>query len=265
MTFHDLAALALPRLSDPLFLGVGIATTLLIGFSKGAFGGGLAILGVPLLSLVMDAPSAAIVVAPLVSLMDMVTLRSFGRATWSVPDLSRLLPGLLLGIGIGWAVFESVRPSVITLLIACITLGFTLHWFLRGRHAPPRQEAPDTPLALIAGTASGFTTFVAHAGGPPIAIYLLRRGLGKSAYTGTTTAFFTLGNLIKLVPYLMLGWARPQTLADALVLAPAVPFGVLAGVFLHRRLEQHRLFFWCYLLLFAAALKMVADALGLMR
>jgi uncharacterized protein len=39
--------------SDPAFCLIGLPTVFLIALSKGAFGGGLAILGIPLLSLVM--------------------------------------------------------------------------------------------------------------------------------------------------------------------------------------------------------------------
>jgi uncharacterized membrane protein YfcA len=69
--------------SDPALYLVGLPTVFLIGMSKGAFGGGLAILGVPLLSLVMSPLDAAITVAPLVSFMDIFAIGSFGPQTWS--------------------------------------------------------------------------------------------------------------------------------------------------------------------------------------
>ena len=53
---------------DPWFLFVGWATVLVISLGKGAFGGGLAMLGVPLMSLVMSPVEAAILIAPLVAL-----------------------------------------------------------------------------------------------------------------------------------------------------------------------------------------------------
>jgi hypothetical protein len=168
---------------------------------------------------------------------------------------------LVVGIALGYLFFTRVDPNLVAVAIATITLAFTADWFLRGRKAPPRKLPVAPPLALVAGAASGFTTFVAHAGGPPIAIYLLRRGLHKSVYAGTTIAIFTLGNAIKLVPYGLLAYARPSTIWAALALAPAVPFGVWAGKYLHDRLEQHRLFFWCYLLLIVAAGKLLFDGL----
>lgn len=252
--------------SDPLFYLVGWATTLLIAIGKGAFGGGLAILGIPLLALVTDPLSAAIIVAMLVAAMDLFALQSFGRATWSKPDLIWLLPGLLAGIGIGYLVFRLVDARIVTLIIGLTTLGFTAHWFAKGRLAAPGASPVRRGLALIAGTASGFTTFVAHAGGPPVAMYLLARGLSKTLLVGTTVAFFTLGNWLKLPPYLALGIDRPEALWAALALAPAAPVGVWLGRIVHERLEQRTLFFWCYVLLGIAALKLVGDAtLALLR
>jgi len=247
--------------SSPLFYLVGLGATGLVAFGKGAFGGGLAILGIPLLALVVDPLDAAIMVAVLVAAMDMVALKAFGRANMSWPDLRFLLPGLLVGVCLGWAVFTIVDPRIVTLGIGLVTLVFTAQWFAKGRNAAPGAMAPSLPLGLLAGTVSGFTTFIAHAGGPPVAMYLLRRGVAKSVFAGTTVAFFTLGNLLKLPPYLWLGLKQPHTLWAALALVPAVPLGVWIGKSLHDRVDQKTLFFGCYLLLAIAALKLTADAL----
>ena len=50
---------------------------------KGAFGGGLAIIGVPVMALVIDPITAAIIFAPLVVFMDLFALRAFPPSTWS--------------------------------------------------------------------------------------------------------------------------------------------------------------------------------------
>ena len=244
----------------PFFL-VGTLTILAISVGKGAFGGGLVILGVPLLSLVIDPIDAAILLAPLVAFMDLFALNAFGRSTWSKPDLAWLLPGLGVGVALGTAVIALVDPRWVTLLIAAVSLGFGAHYFLRGRLALPGMRPVAPTLALLAGTTSGFTTFVAHAGGPPLTVYLLRRGLDKGRFAGTSVAFFTLANLLKLPPYLALGSGRPGLFLAALTLAPAVPLGVWLGKRLHDRLPQERLYFWCYVLLTGAAAKLMIDAL----
>ena len=252
--------------TEPLFYIVGWATTLLIAIGKSAFGGGLAILGIPLLAIVTEPLDAAIMVAMLVSLMDILALRNFGISTWSKPDLIWLLPGLVIGIGIGYLVFVRIDPRIVTLLIGVTTLAFTLQWFLKGRLAAPGARPVSRPLALLAGTASGFTTFVAHAGGPPVAMYLLARGLPKHILVGTTIALFTLANWLKLPPYFALGLQHHEALWGSLVLAPAVPLGIWLGRIVHDRLGQKTLFVWCYGLLAVAATKLTIDAaLALLR
>jgi uncharacterized membrane protein YfcA len=254
---------ALPAFAgDPAFWLIGGSTIFLIAASKGAFGGGAASLGVPLLSFIVDPIAAAIIVAPLVSLMDMFTLRTFGPSTWSKPDLRHLLPGLVLGIACGWLFFEHINPHVVALAIGLISLSFALHWFWKRR---ARQEVPAIPVApkfaLLAGTASGFTTFVAHAGGPPVAMYLIRRQLDKARFVGTTTAFFTIGNLIKLGPYGLMIAARPDCAAAVLLFAPIVPVGVWLGLRLHRHLSYNAIMLTMNLVLVVGGGRLIWQAL----
>jgi len=245
---------------DPIFYLVALPTIFVVAVGKGAFGGGLAMLGVPMLSLVMAPIEAAIVVALLVSLMDVFALGSFGPRTWSKPDLAWLLPGVGLGITLGYIFFTLLDPRIVAAAIGLITLTFSAEWFLR-KGEVSRKDLPVVPgFAVAVGTLAGFTSFVAQAGGPPVALYLLRRGLNKTVYAGTQLALFTLSNFLRLFPYGILAAARPETLWSALALAPAVPLGVLAGKYLHDRLNQRRLYFWCYLLLAAAAAKLLFDA-----
>jgi uncharacterized protein len=245
---------------DPWFYAVGFFTTFLMAAAKGAFGGGLAITGIPLLSLVTDPISAAIIVAPLVAFMDLFAVRAFPPSTWSKPDLSWLSLGLLMGLALGWAFFTAVDTRIVILVIALVTLGFTLRWFLKDRIDPPPPHGVQPARAVGLAVLSGFTTFIAHAGGPPIAMYLLGRRLDKAVYAGTTVAIFMLGNVIKLGPFVLLGLERPQTLAAAVALSPIVPFGVWAGKALHDRMDQQRLYIWCYGLLAVTGLKLLFDA-----
>jgi hypothetical protein len=75
---------------------VAFAGVFLICFMKGAFGGGFSIVGIPLLSIVMDPVTAGGLLAPLFIAMDLFALRYWKPSTWSKPDLVLLLPGLVI-------------------------------------------------------------------------------------------------------------------------------------------------------------------------
>ena len=240
----------------PTLLLLALAAVFLIAFMKGAFGGGFAIVGIPLLSLAMDPLQAGALLAPLFVAMDLCALVYWKPSTWSKPDLVALLPGLAVGIGLGFLLLRFANPHFVAIAMAAVTLGFTGLWFVGGGvvHVRPRSLA----TGAIAGSASGITTMVAHSGGPPVAMYLLPLGLSKALYAGTTSIFFTVGNLLKAGPWLVV--AQPDWTLMALCL-PACPLGVWAGWRLHERLDQRQLYRACYALLTVTAIKLLWDGL----
>ena len=94
---------------------VAFAGVFLICFMKGAFGGGFSIVGIPLLSIVMDPVTAGGLLAPLFIAMDLFALRYWKPSTWSKPDLVLLLPGLVIGIGLGYLLFRFLDHRAIAI------------------------------------------------------------------------------------------------------------------------------------------------------
>ncbi|RXT56387.1 permease [Bosea sp. Tri-44] len=236
---------------------VAFAGVLLISFMKGAFGGGFAIVGIPLLSTVMDPITAGGLLAPLFIAMDLYALRYWKASTWSKPDLKPLVPGLIAGIGVGYLVFRFLDHRAIAIVMAVITLIFVGLWLLRGGEVTVRPRS--TPKAVAAGFTSGVTTMVAHSGGPPLAMYLLPLGLGKELYAGTTSMFFTVGNLLKAAPWLLLVQPSGQIWALMAICLPAIPAGIWLGWRLHGALDQRQVYRACYGLLVVTALKLLWD------
>ena len=254
-----IASPAAPELTAATIL-VAFAGVFLICFMKGAFGGGFSIVGIPLLSIVMDPVTAGGLLAPLFVAMDLFALRYWKPSTWSKPDLVRLLPGLVIGIGLGYLLFRVLDHRAIAIMMAAITLIFVGLWLVGGAKVTIRPRS--SPKAVAAGLASGISTMVAHSGGPPLAMYLLPLGLSKDVYAGTTSLFFTVGNATKAVPWLLL--VKPAgndwTLMAACLLA--IPTGVWLGWRLHGRLDQRQLYRACYGLLVVTALKLLWDGVS---
>jgi uncharacterized protein len=239
---------------------VAFAGVFLICFMKGAFGGGFSIVGIPLLSIVMDPVTAGGLLAPLFIAMDLFALHYWKPSTWSKPDLVLLLPGLLIGIGFGYLLFRFLDHRAISIVMAVTTLAFVGLWLVAG--AEVAIQPRSTPKAIGAGLASGVTTMVAHSGGPPLAMYLLPLGLSKDIYAGTTSLFFTVGNATKAVPWLLL--VRPSAgVWELMALCLfAIPGGVWLGWRLHGALDQRQIYRVCYGLLLVTALKLLWDGVS---
>jgi uncharacterized membrane protein YfcA len=239
---------------------VSFTGVFLIAFMKGAFGGGFSIIGIPLLSVVMDPVTAGGLLAPLFVAMDLFALRYWKPSTWSKPDLALLVPGLVVGIGLGYLLLRILDHRAIAILMALTTLVFIGLWLVGGAKVTVRPRS--APKAVAASLASGISTMVAHSGGPPLAMYLLPLGLTKEVYAGTTSLYFTVGNAIKSVPWLLLMNPTSDVWIVMAACLPAIPAGVWLGWRLHARLDQRQLYRACYGLLFVVALKLLWDGVS---
>lgn len=219
-------------LTDPLFYLVSIPAVLLYGIAKGGFGGAVAVLSVPMMALVMSPTQAAAILLPILVVMDILVVKTY----WGVFDrqaLRLLLPGAVVGIGVGYYTADSMNDDHMRILIGVLSLFFGIQSLIR-QHSRPKSEHE-----VVAGTAfgalAGFTSFSIHAGGPPFAMYLMPRKLTPLLYAGTAGIFFAVVNAIKLIPYTLLGQFTMDNLVYSLLLVPLAPLGVMLGHYLVKR------------------------------
>lgn len=219
-------------LTDLSFYAVSVPAVLLYGIAKGGFGGAIAILAVPLMSLVMAPTRAAAILLPILVLMDFVVVYSY-RGNFDQRALKLLLPGALLGVVAGWLFADIMDEAVTRVLVGTVAIVFGLQFFLSLRSA--QSSAHSAVPATFFGAVAGFTSFSIHAGGPPFAMYLMPKRLPPVVYAGTAGVFFLVVNLAKLPAYYALDLFASENLLLALVLMPIAPLGVLFGRFLVRR------------------------------
>ena len=218
-----------------LFL-LGVPAVLLTGISKGGFGGALGGIAVPLLALMMSPTQAAAIMLPILCMADITGLRRF-YGKWDLRNLKIMLPGALVGVLIGTLSFGLLSERLIGLLIGGIAIVFFLLNVLNAAATQAPSSRGVAKGSLLSGIA-GFTSFVAHAGGPPIMMYLLPQQLDKVRYVATVNCFFLLTNAVKLVPYALLGQFTATSLTASLALAPIVVLGVWLGIWLQNRVNH---------------------------
>jgi len=185
-------------LLDPWFYAAAIPAVILVGLSKGGFGGAVGFVGVPLMALTMPPVQAAAILLPILCLMDIVSVWTW----WGVYDrkmLVDMMPGAVIGIGIGWLTAALVTEEAVRLIVGAVAIIFVLRWlYLQFRHGADHAAEPNRVAAAIWGTVAGFTSFVAHVGGPPFQVYALPIRLDPKVLSGTAAIFFAATNALKL-------------------------------------------------------------------
>ena len=244
------------------FYLLAIPALLIVGISKGGFGGGLGLVAVPMMSLVISPVTAAAIMLPILCLMDIFALRGF-KGRYDRAILLSLLPGSLAGMLIGAFSFHLLTEQSIKLIISVLTLLFCADAMRKAiRRTPVVTKPPNAIRAGFWSFLAGFASFSVHSGGPPLNLYLLPLRLEKSLYVATTIAFFTFINITKIVPYASLGLFTKETLYTALVLAPIAPVGIWLGVWMHHRIEDKVFYRICYAFLFITGIKLGYDAIS---
>jgi uncharacterized membrane protein YfcA len=245
--------------ADPWFYAVAVPAVLLTGLAKSGFAAGFGALAVPLMALVVPVPQAAAIMLPLLAVMDATGLQQL----WRHRDralVRRIAPWGLAGIALGWAGFGLFSVQAVSAIVGALTLLFLAQRLLFKPRATAAHRSPW--LARAAATAGGFTSFIAHAGGPPLSAWALPLKLPPLVLSATLGVFFAVVNLAKWVPYGLLGLIDVRNMATALVLMPLAPLGVWLGVRLTGRVSQAAFYRLAYSGMGLAGAKLLWDGLG---
>lgn len=210
----------------------------LVGFAKTAIGG-VASVSVAIFAAVLPARASTGALLPLLIAGDLFALAAYRKhADW--PALVRLFPSVALGV-VGGAYFvDHVNDVVMRRTIGVVLFVLAgLHLLTRSRDAePPPSGHPHRMLALAYGSAAGFTTMVANAGGPVMSLYLLAMRKTKLGFLGTAAWFFFLVNCFKVPFSVGLGLLTWESLGLNALLVPGVVVGAILGKRLIKRIDQ---------------------------
>ena len=246
----------LPLITDWQFYAAAIPAVLLLGLSKSGFGAGLGSLAVPMMALAVTVPEAAAILMPILFVTDVMSLSVF-RGQWDGKLLRFLLPMGLLGTVIGTLSFKLLDARLVAGIVGVCTLAFLAQRLL----FPPRADRapPSRWVGAVLTTASGFTSFIAHSGGPAFNAYMIPLRLQPMAFAATSSVYFFTMNLAKWVPYGWLGLLDLRNMATSLALLPFAPIGVLLGVRLTQRMRPTLFYRLILVGMFLTGVKLVWD------
>lgn len=245
---------------DFTFFALAIPAVLFAGISKGGFGSGAAFAATPLLTLILEPAQAVAVMLPLLVIIDFTALKPYWKK-WDPKTARILIIGTTPGAFLGAALITVANPDMLRFLIGALAVGFVTYQVGQRRGWVRVSEKPMSDGAgLLFSVGAGFTSFIAHAGGPVAAIYMLSRPLTKLEFQASTVIAFWVNNILKLTLYLMLGLLTAQVWLADLYLVPFAIIGTYVGVYLHRVVPEGLFFTLIYVFLSIAGTKLIFDA-----
>lgn len=247
-------------LADPATLLLAALAVAILGLAKGGFAG-LGALATPLMALALPPATAAAILLPVLLVQDVVSVWSY-RHSWSGWIIGWMLPGALLGVVLASVFAASVPEAGVLMVLGLITLLFGIYrlWAERGGRIVAASNSPGWVGSLF-GVACGFTSQIAHAGGPPFQMWVTPRKLPHETFVGTSSITFAAINWMKVPSYMALGSFNREVLTAAVLLMPLAIAATFGGVWLVRRLDSQRFYTLVYLLMIALGARLVWQGL----
>ena len=237
-----------------LFASFGV---IIFGLSKGGFPGPISMLAVPIMSFAMSPLKAAGILLPLLLVMDVIALYLYWNK-WDIKLLKIIVPSSIIGIVIGTITFQYTSENQIRVLVGIISILFVIISIYQKNSS---FLNPTNSKGVFWSGAAGYTSFLIHAGNPPINFYVLPLKLDKLTYLGTMTMTFFIINLVKLFPYYYLDLLAPSNLRVSLLLFPLAILSVLFGFYIQKFISERLFFNIVYMLLFVSGFKLIFDAI----
>ena len=221
-----------------LQLWILAAGAVIIGINKTAIPA-LGALVVVMFTQFFDAATASAAVLPLLCVGDVLAVIWYRRqANWKF--VLNLLPWAFAGLILGMLVVRGItNTNILGIAIAVIILAVQALSLTRGKIQNKIDSwRGSVGMAAVFGILAGFTTQVANAAGPVMAIYLVLMKFSKEEYIGSAAWYFLILNWIKLPLFALDGrltWAVLRMVPGMVIF---LILGSAIGILLLKNLSQ---------------------------
>jgi uncharacterized membrane protein YfcA len=209
----------------------------LVGMSKGGLGATLSAVTVPIMALVLPIKDVIGMMPPVLMLADVLAVGVHWKK-WDNRMVLLLIPASLIGVTVGTLFLANAPARLIRIMLGVIVMLFAVYKLFEKRIFKKATYSPRNWHGLLAGSTAGFTSSVAHTGGPPVAIYLLLQNVQPRVFAATSAIFFLILNYIKVPFYYVADIFNFDLLQQLLWLLPMVPVGVWAGKWVVARVSK---------------------------
>lgn len=213
-----------------LVLGLTISIIFVAALIRSAVGFGDALLAMPLLTLVLDLPTAT----PLVAWMSATIAPMILLNTWRIVDIRaawRLILASLLGIPIGLLFLREAPAFIVKTILGILLIGYGLYGLVRPTLPVLTSENWSYCFGFLAGMLGG----AYNTNGPPIVIYGALRQWPPAHFRATLQCYFLATGFSILVSHGLSGFWTPRVFT---LYAYSLP-GIVLGIILGGKINQH--------------------------
>jgi uncharacterized membrane protein YfcA len=220
-----------------VFYAVAGLVAFLVGLSKGGLGGSLGALATPLMALVLPAEPVIGLVLPILMFADIFAV-ALHWGHWKRRLILMLIPGAIIGVTVGTYLITSAPTGTLRRALGVIVLLFVVYKVFEKRILKAITYESRVWQGVLAGTITGFSSSLAHIGGPPVSIYLLLEDVTPRVFIATSALFFFILNWIKVPYYIYADLFNLHRLWQIAFLMPLVPVGVWVGKWAANKVDK---------------------------
>ena len=238
-----------------LFFICAVPAIIIFGIAKSGLGGSIALISIPLMTVVMPINQALAIILPILILSDFTAVYKF-RKEFDLGTLKLLVPFAAVGIFVGSVTFSYFSEDMLKFIVGLMGFLFSAHYFLlkKNKFIPNKKSFFKGSICSVI---AGFTSFSVHAGGTPTSIYLLPLRMKKEIYIGTRVIFFTFVNLIKFPFYIGLSMITLESFKQSMMLFPLSVVGILIGYQILKYVEENLFYNIIYALILITSSRLV--------
>ena len=226
-----------------------------VGLSRGGLGGGFGLAAAVIAAQILEPIRAAAFLLPLLIISDPLSVWIY-RKNIHWESLRVLLPGVIVGITLTYFLINYISNTAVSLTVGFLAIILVLDSFFNKLIKRPKKIIHPL-LGTFLGVVGGFSSFIIHSGLPPIAMYLFPLSLSRQTFMGTVAVFFGITNIIKLIPYFILGLFDKEILRLTICFIPITFFGIFIGKLINNKISDKIFFSIIYITILILGMRLI--------
>ena len=223
---------------------------------RSTFGFGEALVGMPILTMMLGVRVAA----PLIALLSItiaagILVRDWRSVQWS--SAWRLVVSSLVGIPIGLYLLTSVPEAAVKVVLAIVMITFSAYCLAR----PGRIKLHSDFAAPLFGFAAGILGGAYNTQGAPLVIYGSLRQWPAEKFRATLQSFFIPTSVVIVAGHAIGGRVTDDVVRLYALSLPLALVALLLGGWLSRRVMAQHFVGWLYVVLIVIGLLLLGNAL----